>query len=255
VGPRVERYGYLPAPIFSADEVVQGVGGGICQVATTLYNAALLAGLEIVARSHHSRPVDYAPRGRDATVYFGNTDLKFRNNTPLPLYVHAYISGNRVCCELYGHRSQQKRVSLECTEDVRVEPVEERIEDPQLPKGTEVVEDEGRPGFKTTIVRIIRPASGDGKERREVVSTDFYRPRTRRIRVGTMEQPSPSSTAPLPTSAVANSNRESGPRRGSAPSASRTKAPEREPHEAIRNAPAYPRLRVEDLGTSSEGGH
>ncbi|MBI3920455.1 MAG: VanW family protein [Armatimonadetes bacterium] len=182
VGPRLEKIGYLPAPIFSDDEVVQGVGGGVCQVATTLYNAALLAGLDIVTRAHHSRPVAYAPRGRDATVYFGNTDLKFRNSTAGPIYLRAFVSGRRVLVKLLGNRSQRKSVTLECARDDRIPFSVEHIEDPTLPEGKEVVEEKGRPGYQTTILRVIESASG--KRASETVSSNFYRPRPQKIRVG-----------------------------------------------------------------------
>ncbi len=79
-GPRVPERGYRMAPIIVGGAVVPGYGGGVCQVSTTLYNAVLNAGLEVVERFPHSRPVDYVPRGRDATVS-NYLDFKFRNNT------------------------------------------------------------------------------------------------------------------------------------------------------------------------------
>jgi len=249
VGPRLERYGYLPAPIFSDDEVVQGVGGGICQVATTIYNTALFSGIEIVTRSHHSRPIDYAPRGRDATVYFGNTDLRFQNNTSLPIYIRVYIGGSRVYCDFYGSKSQEKKVSLQCTEDVRVEPIEERTDDPGIPEGEEVVDDEGRPGFRTTIVRTIGPSGPAGRERREVVSRDFYRPRTRKIRVGT----SPATTA-MPSDGSVKlppSSHYGTAQSGSTGSPTAPKLPGAGGKPVPRKAPKSPGLRVEDLGSPS----
>ena len=81
VGPRTPERGFLEADIILNAELVPGIGGGICQVSTTLYNAALLSDLEIVSRVNHSLPISYVPLGRDATVSYGAIDLKIRNNT------------------------------------------------------------------------------------------------------------------------------------------------------------------------------
>jgi vancomycin resistance protein YoaR len=79
-GPRTAERGYRPAPVIVGNTVVPGLGGGVCQVSTTLYNAVLRAGLEIVERYPHSQPVGYVPPGMDATVA-DTLDFKFRNNT------------------------------------------------------------------------------------------------------------------------------------------------------------------------------
>lgn len=87
VGPRTEERGYQPAPIMSEGGSFLGPGGGVCQVASTLFNAANNAGLKIVERHHHARPVGYVPPGMDATVDFAWLDLKFQNNTDHPVVV------------------------------------------------------------------------------------------------------------------------------------------------------------------------
>ncbi|MGC4063099.1 MAG: VanW family protein [Polyangiaceae bacterium] len=89
VGPRVESRGYREAPVIVDDELEPGVGGGVCQVATTVHAAAVLAGLDIVERRSHSRPSGYAPMGLDATVIDGQVDLRFRNPFSVPLLVSA----------------------------------------------------------------------------------------------------------------------------------------------------------------------
>lgn len=95
VGPVTRERGYHLAPIIVGGSVIPGIGGGICQVASTLYNAVLLAELEVVERYPHSKPVGYVPRGRDATVST-HLDFKFRNNTDRFLLVQTSTAGHRI---------------------------------------------------------------------------------------------------------------------------------------------------------------
>ncbi|NLC56291.1 MAG: hypothetical protein GX774_05595 [Armatimonadetes bacterium] len=104
VGPRTEQRGYRVAKIFLKGEILDGVGGGICQVATTAYNAALESRLPVIARARPSRPVTYAPEGRDATVSYGGVDLRFRNTTGAPLLIQTQVVGSVVTVTLYGKR-------------------------------------------------------------------------------------------------------------------------------------------------------
>ena len=85
-------------------KLVKGIGGGICQVSTTLYNAAVRANMEITERNHHSLPVHYVSTGMDATVDFGNLDLKFRNNSKYPVYIEAVTTGGKIVINLYSHK-------------------------------------------------------------------------------------------------------------------------------------------------------
>ncbi|HEU4413131.1 MAG TPA: VanW family protein [Polyangiaceae bacterium] len=91
VGPRTEEAGFAHAPEIFEDEMKDGVGGGTCQVASTLHAAAVYGGLEMVERRSHSRPSGYAPLGLDATVVDGAVDLKIKNPHPFPLLIHAYL--------------------------------------------------------------------------------------------------------------------------------------------------------------------
>ncbi|HVJ21612.1 MAG TPA: VanW family protein [Polyangiaceae bacterium] len=90
VGPRTQARGFVEAPEIVNDEMVPGLGGGVCQVASTLHAAAVYGGLEVVRRRSHSRPSGYAPLGLDATVIYGEVDLKLRNPFATPIIVHAY---------------------------------------------------------------------------------------------------------------------------------------------------------------------
>lgn len=102
VGPRTIHYGYHPAPIMLDEELVPGIGGGVCQVATTLYNAARLAKLPITERHRHSGPVKYVREGLDAAVAYDYMDLKFKNNLKHPVVIRCYVEGGRVNAVIQG---------------------------------------------------------------------------------------------------------------------------------------------------------
>ena len=103
VGQRTAARGYQMAPAFSGGEVTEELGGGICQVSTTLFNAAVKSNLEITERHPHSMPVSYVDKGKDATVNWGSQDLKFVNNTDTTIYVMAVVSSDkRVKIGLFG---------------------------------------------------------------------------------------------------------------------------------------------------------
>ena len=99
-GPRIPEKGYKPAPVIVGGTVIQGYGGGVCQVSSTLYNAVLEAGLKVVERYPHSRPIDYVPRGRDATVS-DFLDFKFRNNTDNFIMIKSWGGGGRLVVEIW----------------------------------------------------------------------------------------------------------------------------------------------------------
>lgn len=100
VGPRTPERGYRPAPVIGEDGI--GFGGGVCQVSTTLYNSAILAGLEIVERHPHSTRVPYIEPGKDATVVFGAQDLKIKNNYDHPVIIKAGIYRGKIQVTIIG---------------------------------------------------------------------------------------------------------------------------------------------------------
>ena len=112
IGPRTQQRGFRTAAIFQNGYKVPGIGAGVSQVTGTLFNAALLSGLQIVTYRTHSRPVPYLPLGRDATVAWGGFDMKFKNNTATPVYISYRVSGNRAIATLYGKRTPGQRVNL-----------------------------------------------------------------------------------------------------------------------------------------------
>ncbi|KIR02149.1 hypothetical protein P261_00963 [Lachnospiraceae bacterium TWA4] len=101
VGKRTEEKGYKDAHIFSGQSVIEGIGGGVCQVASTIFNTALLANCQIVQRSQHSQSVAYTPRGRDAAIYWGSKDFRFKNTTGQSIKITATASKGRLRIAFY----------------------------------------------------------------------------------------------------------------------------------------------------------
>lgn len=169
VGPRSEETGYRKAPVIRGGKLVPGTGGGACQLSSTLYQAALRGGLQIVRRSHHSQPVHYTPAGLDATVVYGAIDLKFRNPLGQPVALRARVEDGRLTCQVLGHGPA---VEMELVRQVqRMDPPESRvIEDPALGEGERVVAVKAREGLR---VRVLRSKAGAAAEA-EVISTDYY---------------------------------------------------------------------------------
>lgn len=102
IGKRTEQNGYRPAKIIVNNEFVDGLGGGVCQVSSTLYNTALLAGLKIMEANKHSRQVGYVKYGFDAMVNFGSSDLKFENNTATKIVIITNFSQSKIRIRIFG---------------------------------------------------------------------------------------------------------------------------------------------------------
>lgn len=184
IGPRLAKYGYRTAKVIINNEYVDGIGGGICQVSSTLYNAALLANLKIVERKNHSLPSSYIAMGRDATISGDYIDFKFMNNTPYPLYIYGEVKGNQVRFSIYGKNENKGRQIKIKTEILKkIEPKIKIIEDSSLPVGTKIVEKKAIPGY---VVRSYRVIVENGKEVLvEPLYTDTYRASDGVTRVGT----------------------------------------------------------------------
>ncbi|MDU6877143.1 VanW family protein [Clostridium tepidum] len=102
VGQRTAEKGYQAAPVIVGEKIENGLGGGVCQVSSTLFNAVENSRLESIERSHHTKPVHYVPQGMDATVDYGNIDYKFKNNLQSPIYIEAYTSNGNVGFNIYS---------------------------------------------------------------------------------------------------------------------------------------------------------
>lgn len=109
--------GYKSAPVIVGGRVTNGEGGGVCQVSTTIYNAALLSGLTIDEVHNHSLPSRYAPRGRDATVSYGYTDLKFTNPYTHPVYIKNIIGKGTITSKIYGCNLDRERICIKMIEE------------------------------------------------------------------------------------------------------------------------------------------
>lgn len=183
VGPRSSEAGYKNAPVIINNEVQDGLGGGVCQVSSTLYNSLLLGDFEIVNRRNHSIPSSYVPLGRDATVAYGSIDFKFKNNHQTPIILKAYVRGNTLTFKIFGDTSQRKDVSIT---DTTTQVLESKViyqKDSALPKGKQVVKEAGRRGYRTQTVRLVK--QNGTVVRREVVTKSYYKPKDRIIAVGT----------------------------------------------------------------------
>jgi len=181
LGPRGKEIGYREAPVFNNQKVVKDVGGGICQVATTLYNAVLQAGFPVDERAPHSKPVTYVPLGQDATIAGNLIDLKFHNQTPYPVLIVASVDNDRLTVALFGRQTGRQDVKI-VTENEEVAPRVVVRTDPQLAPGETKVLSKGAPGYYANVYRVV---SQDGKvTAKELVSRDFYRPRNTVLAVG-----------------------------------------------------------------------
>ncbi len=193
VGPREEEGGFRTAMVIVRGVYKPGIGGGICQVSSTIYNAALLADMEIVSRSHHGTPVAYVPAGLDATVAYGVVDFRFKNRSPGPLAVMAQVRGGHVEVRLLGSLSPGKRVSIVQTGVSKWPQATKTLADKTLAPGARKVVEKGHAGCRVTTTRVVEQP---GKPvRRETISRDYYAAFPRIIAVGAPTS-SPEARAP-----------------------------------------------------------
>ncbi|SMP39133.1 VanW family protein [Anoxynatronum buryatiense] len=186
-GPRIASAGYQEAPVILMGELVPGIGGGICQVSTTLYNAVVRADLQVVERTNHSLPVSYVPRGQDATVAFGSLDFRFANNEDSPIFVESEVRGNRLYVRIFGKSADRPDIELASQVVQVVEPSSETRYDNTLYEGETRVEREAKTGYRVVTHKIYRE---NGREiRREEISRDYYRPVNGIILQGTKPRP------------------------------------------------------------------
>jgi vancomycin resistance protein YoaR len=193
-GERSSDKGFLEAPVIINGELENGLGGGVCQVSTTVFNAAFEAGLPIEARTNHALYISHYPQGRDATVNYPDIDLKFRNDTGHWLLVRTFVGSWALTVKLYG-TPQGRRVESEAGElKVTGPPGVKRVPDPSMWVRTEVTEKSGEPSRSTSVVRRVYSRSG------KVLSTNTwyssYRSEPEVIRYGT--KPRPKAPPPPP---------------------------------------------------------
>jgi vancomycin resistance protein YoaR len=180
VGDTTPDKGYRRAPVMIGGELVEGYGGGLCQISSTLYNAALLAGLEIFERYNHEMTVPYVDPGRDATISYGAKDLQFRNNTGNHLLIHATVTRDTLTFSILG-APPAARVEIETRVLAVYEPPVRYRFDPSLAPGAEEV-DEGSPGYLVEVWKVVYRGEPTGT--RSMVSLDSYHPHPTVIRRG-----------------------------------------------------------------------
>ncbi|NLK52634.1 MAG: hypothetical protein GX295_09365 [Syntrophomonadaceae bacterium] len=183
VGPRSQEAGYKEALVIVKNEMVPGLGGGVCQVSTTLYNAVLRANLLVVERSNHSLPVSYVPVGWDATVTYGGIDFKFRNPYEGYLLLKTQIKGKNLTVQIFGDEQYRKEVELSSRIIARIEPRVITRPNPDLYEGKEIVEQQGKAGIKVQVYRIFKQAGQVINQ--ELISTDLYNPINKIVQIGT----------------------------------------------------------------------
>ena len=150
LGARTSAAGYKNAKVYEAGQVVDGIGGGICQISSTLYNAVLRANLEIVERRNHQFVTSYVEAGMDATVVYGMTDFKFKNTRKYPVKIFASAKNGVASVSLYGIKEKEEYTFSFRTVTVSTIPtLTKYIDDPTLPVGTEKVKQKGANGRKT----------------------------------------------------------------------------------------------------------
>jgi vancomycin resistance protein YoaR len=180
VGPRSEANGYKAAPVIAQGELVDGTGGGTCQIAGTLHGAAFFAGLDIVDRRPHTRPSFYIKMGLDATVVYPTITLRLRNPFSHPIVLHETVTDGVVRAEILGPKRTRDVTFVRKINEV-VPFAELERSDPKLPRGQRVLSQRGIPGFKVTRYRILRDGASAVRER----FTDTYPPTQQIWRVGT----------------------------------------------------------------------
>lgn len=187
VGPRTIKNGYQIAQIILRGKLVDGIGGGICQVSSTLYNSALMSELGIVERANHTIPSTYVPMGLDATVSYGVLDFKFQNTLDFPIYIESIVSGNKMKVNIYGKKLSDRRIKLTSNIDEIIKKDTSVVFDDDMFKGQKVVEEKGRDGYKVSSYMTIY--DGDRFIERRLISKDYYRPRKEIIKKGTKKPP------------------------------------------------------------------
>ena len=193
-GERNAAKGLLEAPVIINGELQNALGGGTCQVSTTVFNAAYEAGLPITARTNHALYIGHYPQGRDATVNYPDTDLKFVNDTDHWLLLRTFVSSNSLTVNLYG-TPQHRKVESE-TSALRVTgaaPVK-KVDDPTLLKGKKVIKEQGSSPLATSVTRRVYDEKG--KLLYEDTWYSSYVGEKKVVRVGTKKPAKPKAGDP-----------------------------------------------------------
>jgi vancomycin resistance protein YoaR len=195
VGDRTDTAGFRYAPGISDGELIDTVGGGICQISSTLYGAAFFAGLELAHSRPHSRPSSYVDMGLDSTVVYGSVDMKLKNPFDFPVVLHTRVAAGQVQVEVLGRRRVYDEVAFE-RQIKEVLPHSTIVrDDADLHTGAETVSQRGMRGFK--VVRTRKLYRGGALV--DTQSWDlFYPPTAHIVRRGTNPRGRWPDRQPLP---------------------------------------------------------
>ena len=193
LGVRSTATGYKNAKVYENGEVVDGIGGGICQISSTLYNSVLMANLDIVERKNHQFVTSYTPAGRDATVVYGMTDFKFKNTRKYAIKIKASASNGVATVSIYGIKEENEYTVSFSTRTVSTIPFTVKyVDDNTLAVGTEKVKQKGANGIITETY-ITKSLNGKVVSTK-LLSKDTYNAMQRIILRGTKGAATSSST-------------------------------------------------------------
>jgi len=175
VGPAEKADGYKESTIIANGVFVNGYGGGICQVSSTLYNAVLLANLPILERYNHSvygEATKYVPLGQDAAIFYGFKNLRFKNNSDHAIVIFSKVFRDRLQVGIFGGNENKAEVEIISKDKKIIDYQLIKEKDSKLEAGQEIVVQEGVPGYQIKTYRIVRK---DGEEKIEFLAEDTYK--------------------------------------------------------------------------------
>ena len=173
LGERTAAAGYKNAKVYENGEVVDGIGGGICQISSTLYNSVLMANMEVTERRNHQFVTSYVPAGRDATVVYGLTDFKFKNTRTYAIKIKAGVSNGIATISIYGIKEENEYTTSFETKTISSIPFTVKyVDDATLSTGTEKVKQKGANGLISETY-MIKTLNGKAVSR-ELLSRDTY---------------------------------------------------------------------------------
>lgn len=196
VGERTISAGYKAAGAYAGGKVVQDVGGGICQISSTLYNAVLLANLEVTDRSNHCFETSYVAAGRDATVNWGTVDFQFKNNRNYPIKIETAAKDGIATAQIYGIKEETEyEVIIQSKITSYIYRTTKYKNDATLEEGKEIVEESGFDGCNSETYKILKL---NGKViSQTLVSIDTYDPMDRIVIRGTKKIAKPEVIVPV----------------------------------------------------------
>jgi len=196
VGPRTVDRGYKAANSYIGGKIVKDIGGGVCQVSTTLYNSVLKADLETVARSNHMFTVSYVPFGQDAAVDYGSVDFKFKNNTSMPIKIQGTVtSDNRVVFTILGtNENPNKTIEITNVQVSTIPAPVKYIYDSSLPEGQSVVINSGMQGYVIDTYKIVK-INGEVQSK-TMIHRSTYKTLEKTVKLGTKKNTSTSLSTP-----------------------------------------------------------